>query len=51
MKKNAKYDDNSLQKSGADMHTDAQIDTDPFGSWTGVPDDEEETPVQDADDL
>jgi len=28
-----------------------RIDTDPFGSYTGVPDDPEEIPVQDADDL
>mgnify|MGYP000003095276 FL=1 len=25
--------------------------TDPQGSWTGLPADEHETPVQDADDL
>lgn len=25
--------------------------TDPLGSWTGVPADEYEVPVQDADDL
>ena len=25
--------------------------TDPFGSYTGIPDDPEEKPVQDADDL
>lgn len=25
--------------------------TDPLGSWTGVPWDENDTPVQDADDL
>lgn len=25
--------------------------TDPQGSWTGVPWDEDDTPVQDADDL
>ncbi|MGN0778274.1 MAG: hypothetical protein ACI4MJ_03925 [Aristaeellaceae bacterium] len=25
--------------------------TDPLGSWTGVPLDEDEEPVQDADDL
>lgn len=25
--------------------------TDPLGSWTGVPWDEHDTPVQDADDL
>lgn len=28
-----------------------RIEVDPFGSYTGVPDDPEETPVQDADDL
>lgn len=28
------------------------IDTDPFGSWTGVPtDDPDSRPIQDADDL
>lgn len=25
--------------------------TDPLGSWTGVPEEPEEEPVQDADDL
>lgn len=28
-----------------------RIETDPFGSYTGVPVDPEETPIQDADDL
>lgn len=28
-----------------------RIDTDPFGSYTGVPQESDETPVQDADDL
>lgn len=28
-----------------------RIDTDPFGSYTGVPDDPYDKPVQDADDL
>ncbi len=27
------------------------INTDPQGSWTGVPDDEYDRPIQDADDL
>ena len=27
------------------------IDTDPLGSWTGVPDDKDSIPIQDADDL
>jgi hypothetical protein len=29
----------------------AQIDTDPFGSYTGRPKDVEDKPIQDADDL
>ena len=28
-----------------------QIQTDPFGSYTGIPVDSNEKPVQDADDL
>ena len=28
-----------------------RIEADPFGSYTGVPENPEETPVQDADDL
>ena len=28
-----------------------KIQTDPFGSYTGKPDDDSEVPVQDADDL
>lgn len=28
-----------------------QSQTDPLGSWTGVPEDPYEVPVQDADDL
>ena len=30
---------------------DPRIDTDPYGSYTGVPDDPYDMPVQDADDL
>lgn len=29
----------------------SSIDTDPLGSWTGTPDDPNDMPVQDADDL
>ena len=29
----------------------SRIDTDPLGSWTGTPDDPDDTPVQDVDDL
>ena len=35
-----------------DFSTNNGINTDPFGSWTGVPtDDPYEKPIQDADDL
>ena len=35
-----------------DFSTDGGINTDPFGSWTGVSaDDPYEKPIQDADDL
>ena len=30
---------------------DPRISTDPFGSYTGLVKDQDETPVQDADDL
>ena len=33
------------------MHIDGRINTDPLGSWTGVPVDIFDTPVQDVDDL
>lgn len=31
--------------------SDARIVTDPLGSWTGVPEDPYDKPIQDADDL
>ena len=34
-----------------DPLVDFQAATDPQGSWTGVPADPDEVPVQDADDL
>ena len=30
---------------------DKEINTDPLGSWTGTPENLEEMPIQDADDL
>lgn len=37
---------------GADMRSDKEINTDPDGSWTGVPSEfPYEVPVQDVDDL
>ncbi len=33
------------------MKADDRIDTDPQGSWTGTPNDINELPVQDVDDL
>lgn len=39
-------------KKSAEMSTAKdRIDTDPYGSYTGVPDDPFDVPVQDADDL
>ena len=32
-------------------YSDDGIDTDPLGSWTGVPKDRYDRPIQDADDL
>lgn len=35
----------------ASMKVDPEITTDPLGSWTGVPMDPLDEPIQDADDL
>ena len=42
--------DNKKQKT-AEIAKEQQSPNDPLGSWTGVPADPFETPVQDADDL
>lgn len=47
MKKRKKGRADAVQKI---MDTPPSL-TDPQGSWTGLPADEHETPVQDADDL
>jgi len=42
----------SSLESGADFgEMGESINTDPFGSWTGVPNDCYDKPIQDADDL
>ncbi len=42
----------SVIKGSPDVKTDSKIDTDPFGSWTGVStEDPYDKPVQDVDDL
>lgn len=52
MKKEEKNQKRSLNKTGADMKTDSAINTDPFGSYTGVDTENEyDVPVQDVDDL
>ena len=57
MKKEAKKDKNSkkdptrVEFSMKSSSIDDRIDTDPYGSYTGVPDDPYDMPVQDADDL
>ena len=37
--------------SGKKRSSGSRIVTDPLGSWTGVPEDPDDLPVQDADDL
>ncbi len=52
--KNAKNGKNARYRVdfSAKMSTDeGRIDTDPYGSYTGVPDDPYDMPIQDADDL
>ncbi len=39
------------ENSALNFSEKPRIDTDPLGSWTGTPDDPNDTPVQDADDL
>ena len=34
-----------------DKQTNDNIETDPFGTYTGIPQDPQEPPIQDADDL
>ena len=46
--KNTQYRVNFFAKMSTD---EGRIDTDPYGSYTGVPDDPYDEPVQDADDL
>ncbi len=41
--------DVALSVVRADINTG--IKTDPLGSWTGVPEDKNDRPIQDADDL
>lgn len=55
---NEKMADNKKGKTPMDIalyvvrrNINTGINTDPLGSWTGVPEDENDTPVQDADDL
>lgn len=40
-----------MKKKIKGTYRDPLIETDPQGSYTGTPDDPEEKPVQDADDL
>jgi len=39
------------KKENAEDFSMKSAKTDPNGSWTGVPEDEYEKPIQDADDL
>ena len=46
--KNAKT---QKDESPSEFSKKPRIDTDPLGSWTGTPDDPNDLPVQEADDL
>ena len=54
MKNNVKKDKIECKKicntTEGDEYCD-RINTDPYGSWTGVPRNEEDMPIQDVDDL
>ncbi|MBR2965127.1 MAG: hypothetical protein IKC34_01105 [Clostridia bacterium] len=49
--KNKQKDRTRVEFSMKSSSVDDRIDTDPYGSYTGVPDDPYDMPVQDADDL
>ena len=40
-----------MRKNNSGQFKDPMIQTDPMGSYTGKPDDPNEKPVQDADEL
>jgi hypothetical protein len=48
MKKKDREEKNKKEKCTSDG---CKIETDPLGMWTGVPQDPNDEPVQDADDL
>lgn len=48
--KNGKYDQ-TVSKKINDIIDMASFDSDPLGSYTGLPEDKSELPTQDADDL
>ncbi len=45
------YSDEKTNSKPAHMQSDGRIVVDPDGSWTGIPLNEDEVPVQDVDDL
>ena len=49
--KNSYSDEQKSKNKPAHMQSDGRIATDPDGSWTGAPLNEDEVPVQDVDDL
>ncbi len=42
---------NFKDKEKEKSRSEDRISTDPFGSYTGTPDDKDEEPIQDVDDL
>ena len=51
-KSNSKSENSQKSKDSSQSYTsEDQVDTDPLGSWTGVPSDRNDVPTQDVDDL
>ena len=48
---NKQKEKKSAENAPTDFTSKPSINTDPLGSWTGTPDDPNDKPVQDADDL
>ncbi len=49
--KSSKYSNNLSKYTNQTLGNETRIETDPLGSWTGIPEDPYDMPIQDADDL
>ena len=51
-KSNSSSESSQKSNESSESYTsEDQVDTDPLGSWTGVPADRNDVPTQDVDDL